>query len=351
MDGDDVTHSDVHTTAGSRKFGDDRAAGGIDLGEWKSDKGKVGDILVSEGTADSDPYPLPRPFCSLAVRPKSRDDEQKIGGELQKIAKEDPCFQIRRESATHETIVDGLSDLHLSTCLRRLGSRGVAVDTSIPKIPYKETITANADGHHRHKKQSGGAGQFGECYIRLMPGERGSGFEFIDKIVSASIPRQFIPAVEKGMVEQMTGGIIASSEVVDLQVELYDGKHHAVDSDENSFKMAGGRALKDAFLKASPILLEPIMTVEISVPSRFFGDVSGNLNNRRGQILGMEVEGDFQVIQAEVPLVEMQTYSTPLRSMTHGEGSFTMEFGRYDQVPSHLQDEVVAQMGSEDAEE
>jgi elongation factor G len=227
----------------------------------------------------------------------------------------------------------------------------VAVDTSIPKIPYKETITANADGHHRHKKQSGGAGQFGECYIRLMPGERGSGFEFIDKIVGASIPRQFIPAVEKGMVEQMTGGIIASSEVVDLQVELYDGKHHAVDSDENSFKMAGGRALKDAFMKANPILLEPIMTVEISVPSRFFGDVSGNLNKRRGQILGMEVEGDFQVIQAEVPLVEMQTYSTPLRSMTHGEGSFTMEFGRYDQVPSHLQDEVVAQMGSEDAEE
>ncbi len=225
------------------------------------------------------------------------------------------------------------------------------MDTSVPKIPYKETVTAKSQGHHRHKKQSGGAGQFGECFIRLAPGVRGSGFEFVDKIVGASIPRQFIPAVEKGVAEQMTRGIIASSEVVDVQVELYDGKHHAVDSDENSFKMAGARALKDAFLKASPILLEPIMKVEISVPSRFFGDVSGNLNNRRGHILGMEMEGDFQIIQAEVPLVEMQTYSTPLRSMTHGEGNFKMEFGRYDQVPSHLQEEVVAQMGSEDAEE
>jgi len=312
---------------------------------------KVGDILVSEGTAEEDPFPLPLPFCSLSVRPKSRDDEQKIGSELQKIVKEDPCFKVRREPATHETIVDGLSDLHLSTCLHRLSMRGVDVDTSVPKIPYKETITAKSQGHHRHKKQSGGAGQFGECFIRLAPSVRGSGFVFVDKIVGASIPRQFIPAVEKGVAEQMTQGIIASSEVVDVQVELYDGKHHAVDSDENSFKMAGARALKDAFLKASPILLEPIMKVEISVPSRFFGDVSGNLNNRRGHILGMEMEGDFQIIQAEVPLVEMQTYSTPLRSMTHGEGNFKMEFGRYDRVPSHLQEEVVAQMGSEDAEE
>jgi elongation factor G len=234
-------------------------------------------------------------------------------------------------------LVSGISDLHLKECLHRLELRGVKCDTSLPLIAYQETITSAAEGHHRHKKQSGGSGQFGECYIRLRPNERGAGFEFVNKVVGGSIPRQFIPAVEKGMNEQMMSGIIANSQVVDVVVELYDGKYHDVDSDEVSFRMAGARALRDAFEKAKPILLEPFMNVSISVPTRYFGDVSGDLNTRRGQILGMESTGTTQIIKASVPLAEMQTYSTPLRSMTHGEGSFEME-------------KIVADLGSKHAE-
>lgn len=306
---------------------------------------RVGDVVVSEGSAEPFRFPLPEPFTSLAVRPKSRNDEQKISGELAKIAKEDPTFRVRRDPQTHEMIVDGVSELHLHTCLHRVESRGVGVETSVPRIAYMETITGRAEGHYRHKKQTGGSGQFGEAYIRLHPNTRGAGFEFIDGVTGGAVPRQFIPAVEKGVVEQMARGIIASSQVVDVKVELYDGKHHEVDSDEISFKIAGARALQDAFLKAKPILLEPIMEVEIAVPSRFFGDVSGDLNTRRGRILGMDTDGDFQIIKANVPLAEVQGYSTPLRSMTAGEGSFSMKFDHYDQVPSYLQEKLVAELG------
>ncbi|MDP6941787.1 MAG: elongation factor G [Planctomycetota bacterium] len=311
---------------------------------------QIGNTIVSEGEGKDFEFPLPTPYTSVAVRPKSRDDEQKIGPELHKIAKEDPTFSVRRDSVTHELVVSGLSDLHLNEMLGLLHHRGVDCETTLPRIAYQETVTSNADGHHRHKKQSGGSGQFGECYIRLRPNDRGAGFEFLDKIVGGSIPRQFIPAVEKGMREQMEKGIIAGSQVVDLVVELYDGKHHDVDSDEVSFKMAGARALKGAFESARPILLEPVMHASISVPSRYFGDVSGDLNNRRGQILGMDSKGDMQIIEANAPLAELQSYSTPLRSMTHGEGSFTMEFAHYDQVPSHIQDKIVAALGEKEEE-
>lgn len=308
---------------------------------------EVGDVLVSEGEAKPYEFPLPKPYYSLAVRPRSRADEQKISAELQKAAKEDPCVRVRRDPATGESVVDGLSELHLATVFKRIESRGVGVDTKLPRIAYKETITGKAEGHHRHKKQTGGSGQFGECYIRIAPTARGEGFAFVNAVVGGAIPKQYIPAVEKGVVEQMTDGIIADAEVVDLQVEVYDGKFHAVDSDEMSFKTAARNALKDAFVKAGPILLEPVMTVEITVPSRYFGDVSGDLNTRRGHILGMDTEGEFQTIRAEVPLAEMQTYGTILRSMSHGEGSFSMEFARYDQVPSHLQDEVISKLDAD----
>ncbi len=303
---------------------------------------EVGDVLVSNGEATRHEFPLPKPYFTLAVSPKSRADEQKFSGELNKAAKEDPCIRVRRDEATHESLLDGLSELHLETVLKRVDSRGVGVETKLPRIAYKETITGKADGHHRHKKQTGGSGQFGECYIRIAPTVRGDGFLFTNKVVGGSIPRQFIPAIEKGCNEQMVVGILAGSEIVDIEVEVYDGKHHAVDSDELSFKTAARVALREAFMKASPILLEPIMKVEITVPSRYFGDVSGDLNTRRGQILGMEAEGDFQTILAEVPLAELLTYGTILRSMSHGEGSFAMEFDRYDQVPSHVQEQVVA---------
>ncbi len=303
----------------------------------------IGDTVTVEGGAEPFHFPLPEPFTFWAVSPRSRQDEQKISGELAKIAREDPCFRVERHPETHELLVYGLSELHLKTCLSRIEARGVGVDHRVPRIAYQETVSSRADGHHRHKKQTGGAGQFGEVYLRVAPGERGSGFEFVNAVVGGAIPRQFIPAVEKGIIEQMQQGIIAGSRVVDIKVEVYDGKHHDVDSDEHSFKIAGARALQDAFLKANPVLLEPIMEVEITVPSRFFGDVSGDLNTRRGRILGMEAKGDVQVIKAQVPLAEMLGYSTPLRSMTAGEGTFSMRFDHYEQVPPHIQEKIVAE--------
>ncbi|MGB0952438.1 MAG: elongation factor G [Planctomycetota bacterium] len=305
----------------------------------------VGDVMVSEGEGHFHQFPLPTPYTAYAITPKDRTAEQKIGQELHKLEREDPCFKTHYNDVTHETIVEGLSELHLAGLMHRLEQRGVAVDHRLPRIAYKETITTPAEGHHRHKKQTGGKGQFAECYIRLVPAERGSGYEFLDKVVGGSVPRQFIPAVEKGVAEQMVKGVIAGSTVVDMKVELYDGKFHAVDSDEHSFKAAGARALIEGFEKANPILLEPIMSVAITVPSRYFGDVSGDLNSRRGQILGMESAGDFQTIQADVPLSELQTYSTHLRAMTHGEGHFSMEEARYAQVPSHLQADIVSAQG------
>ena len=302
----------------------------------------VGDVLKAEGECAVFDFGLPEPVTPLAVRPESRSDEQKISGELAKLAKEDPTFRVERHEVTGETIVYGLSELHLQSLLNRLKGRGVGVTTSVPRIAYQETITTKAEGHHRHKKQTGGSGQFGECFIRIEPLPRGQGFEFVDAIVGGAIPRQYIPAVEKGIREQMEKGVLAGSQVVDIKVELYDGKHHEVDSDEISFKTAGARALVEAFSKGRPILLEPIMEVEITVPSRFMGDVTGDLNTRRGRILGMDAVDEFQVIKAQVPLAEMQTYSTPLRSMTAGEGSFTMRFDHYDQVPPHIQDKIIA---------
>ncbi|MHC4380498.1 MAG: GTP-binding protein, partial [Planctomycetota bacterium] len=233
----------------------------------------VGDVLVSEGEGHFHQFPLPTPYTSFAIVPKDRTAEQKIGQELHKLEREDPCFKVHYDEVTHETIVDGLSELHLKAMMHRLEVRGVAVDSHLPRIAYKETITTASEGHHRHKKQTGGKGQFAECHIRLIPTERGSGSEFQDKVVGGSIPRNFIPAVEKGVNEQMVKGVIAGSNVVDLRVELYDGKFHAVDSDEHSFRAAGARALIDGFEKANPILLEPVMKVAITVPSRYFGDV------------------------------------------------------------------------------
>jgi elongation factor G len=330
---------------GEKLIGTKTACPGDIVAVTRIDDLKVGDVLVSEGHAEMHHFPLPEPYTRLAIVPKDRSAEQKIGQELHKLEREDPCFRMVHDNTTHETIIEGLSDLHLRGLLHRLEARGVEVETHLPRIAYKETITKAAEGHFRHKKQTGGKGQFAECYIRLIPGERGSGFQFVDKVVGGSVPRPFIPAVGKGVQEQMLKGVIAGSNVIDLVVELYDGKFHAVDSDEHSFKMAGARALMDGFSKANPILLEPIMEVEITVPARYFGDVSGDINSRRGQILGMNTAGDFQTIEGQVPLAELQTYGTLLRAMTHGEGSFTMNFLRYDQVPSHLQADIMSAQG------
>ena len=290
-----------------------------------------------------EPVHVPPPMVSLAVEPKSRGDEQKLSGALRKLASEDLTFTAERDAVTGELVITGITNLHLDTMIKRLKERfSVEVDTKPPRVPLKETIQAKAEGHHRHKKQTGGAGQFGEVYLKVEPRERGSGFEFVDEVVGGAIPKNFLPAVEKGIVAALDGGVFAGYPVVDVCVRVYDGKHHPVDSNETSFKMAGAKAFKDGFLKAKPCLLEPIVDLEVEVPASAMGDITGDLNSRRGRIQGMDTVGNLQIIRAQVPLKEMLTYSTDLRSMTAGEGSYTFTFSHYDVLPAKLAEEVRA---------
>lgn len=287
---------------------------------------------------------MPRPTVALAVEPKRREDEQKISDALRKIMAEDPSFHTRRDPTTHEMVIEGLSELHLQIHLQQLHRRyGVEVATHVPRIAYKETIRAKAEGHYRHKKQSGGRGQFGEVYCRIAPRERGAGFEFVDDIVGGSIPRQFLPSIEKGMRSVLEHGVLAGCQVIDVTVSVYDGKFHEVDSDGISFEIAGRNAFKDAFLKARPVLLEPVMQATIAIPAHFMGVITGDLNSRRGRIVGMDSVGDQTLIKALVPLKELQQYATQLRSVTAGEGAFSMEFDHYDPMPGNLQDQIVAE--------
>jgi len=319
---------------------------------------KVEDIGASDTLCDEG-HPLvyqgikfPIPMVSLAIEPKSRGDEQKISGVLASLVQEDPTFLTRRDTQTKETIISGMGALHLSIIEERMKNRfGLEINTKEPTVPYLETVTANSESHYRHKKQTGGRGQFAEVYIRMMPNERGAGFEFIDAIVGGSVPNQFIPAVEKGIHEALESGAYAGFLAVDLKVELYDGSFHAVDSDEQSFKIASRGAYREAFMAAKPVLLEPVVTLEVTVPSKYFGDVSSDMNRRRGRITGMDAVGDYQIISAEVPLAEIMTYSTDLRSMTGGEGDFAIEPLRYDIVPTHLAQGIVAKRKKAAAEE
>jgi len=288
---------------------------------------------------------FPTPMVSLAVQPKKRGDEQRISGGLAKLADEDRTFVVRRDAQTGELVVSGMSTLHLDVMLERLKSRfDVEVVTSKPKIPYKETITGTADARYRHKKQTGGRGQYGEVFIKLEPLERGQGFEFVDEIVGGRIPNQYIPAVEKGIRETMASGILAGYPVEDVRVRLYDGSFHAVDSSEAAFKTAASKAFQEGFMKAKPVLLEPIVNMEITIPSEFMGDVSGDISSRRGRITGMDQgPGGIQIVKATVPMSEVMHYATELRSMTGGRGAFTMEFAYYDVVPQRTAETVIAQ--------
>lgn len=309
----------------------------------KVDDLQIGDSVSAEGAGLAlKPTAFPMPAYSLAVNPASRGDEQKINQGLEKLASEDPTFTTGRDSGTGEHLISGMSPLHLEVQLGRLKRRfGVGTVQHIPSIPYKESVTQKAEGHHRHKKQSGGRGQFAEVYLRIIPLDRGQGFEFKDAVVGGSIPRQFIPEAHKGIKKFMEKGGRAGCEVVDVQAELYDGKFHDVDSDQLSFQLAGERAFAEAFAKAKPILLEPVMEVEIEVPDRFTGDVASNLSTQRGRMLGMETKDGIQIIRATVPMKEMQEYSTQLRSMTAGEGSFTMKASHLDPVPANLAQEII----------
>jgi elongation factor G len=289
------------------------------------------------------PVVYPEPATTFAIEPKTRGDEDKISVALHRLMEEDRVLRVSLDSQTHEMLLSGMGQLHIEVVVARLRKRyKVEVNLKKPRIPYRETIKSAAEGHGRHKKQTGGHGQFGDCKIRMKPLPRGSDFTFVDDIFGGSIPKNFIPAVEKGIQEARTKGFVAGFPMVDFQVELYDGQYHDVDSSEMSFKIAGSLAYKDAVAKCRPTLLEPIMKVEISVPQEYAGAVMGDLSSRRGRPQGMEPRGSMQVIKAEVPLAEMLSYDAELTSMTGGRGSYHMDMSHYDEVPGHLQDKIIA---------
>ena len=296
----------------------------------------------------------PNPMVGLAVTPKSRADEQKIGESLNKLMTEDPTLHLVHDPDTHEVVVQGMSDLHLQLLFDRLQRRfGVEVETALPRIAYRETISKSSEGHHRHRKQSGGRGQFGECYLRLKPLPQGSGVVFKDSVVGGSIPRNLIPAVDKGIHEVCAEGILTNGSVVDVEAEVYDGKFHAVDSDEGSFRMAGARAFSDGFEKAKPVLLEPIMKLEIHVPTDDAGTIFSDLTSqRRGHVLDQsnEEDGAITVIVAEAPLSLVQTYHRDLKSQTAGEGSYLMDFARFAPMPAAEQVKILTVVGKRQAE-
>jgi elongation factor G len=316
----------------------------------KLDELHLGDVLHDDHSLDyvhHKALPYPVPLHALAVIPRTRGDETKINEVLHRIREEDPTFEAHFDTETHELVIHGLGQMHLSLVLERIQNEGVTVDAKPPKIAYRETIRAKAEGHYRHKKQSGGAGQFGEVYLRVEPLERGTGFEFVDAIVGGVIPKGFMPAIEKGIRDIMQKGIAAGYPVEDVRVTVYDGKTHSVDSKEIAFKTAGKFAFKDAFLKAKPTILEPIVQVEVTTPGNSLGSITGDLSSRRGKVYGTDTMGTgTTLVRAAVPLAEMIEYEPALKSMTKGRGSFTMEFSHYDPVPDRVAEELVAKHGA-----
>jgi len=305
---------------------------------------QTGDTLADKASpVVYPPVVFPEPATTFAIEPKTRGDEDKISTALQRLQEEDPVLRVSRDAQTHEMLLSGMGQLHVEVVVGRLRKRyKVEVNLKKPKIPYRETIKGSAEAHGRHKKQTGGHGQFGDCKIRIKPLARGEDFRFVDDIFGGSIPKNFIPAVEKGIQEARLKGFLAGYPMVDFQVELYDGQYHDVDSSEMSFKIAGSLAFKDGIPKCRPTILEPIMRVEIGVPDEYAGAVMGDLSSRRGRPQGMENKGSLQIIKAEVPLAEMLSYDAELTSMTGGRGSYHMEMDHYDEVPVHLQEKVIA---------
>ena len=296
------------------------------------------------------PQPMP-PVISFAVYAKNKGDEDKIHGALRKILEEDTGLQLKREVETNETVLSGRGLVHIETTIEKIKRKfNVEMGIKTPKVPYRETFKRKIRVQGKHKKQSGGHGQFGDCWLTLEPIAKGKGFEFVDAIVGGSIPRTYIPAVEKGVLEACQKGLLAGFPCVDFKVTLDDGSYHSVDSSEMAFKMAGSIAFKKAAEQAKAVLLEPIMNVSILVPDEFTGDIMGDLNSRRGRVLGMDTEGEKQVINANVPMAEFLRYAPDLRSMTGGRGTFTMEFGHYDEVPGDLSQKVIEKINAEEKE-
>jgi elongation factor G len=304
----------------------------------------TGDTLCAkEHQVTLPPLQFPKPPFNVAVSPKGKDVD-KLGPALQRIAEEDPTLVVHREETTGETIISGMGETHVDVAAEKMKRKfGVEVDLHAPRVPYRETITAAVDSEYIHKKQTGGHGQYARVAIKIEP-NKGSGFQFVDAVVGGAVPRNYIPAVEKGIVEAMHEGALAHCPMVDVKVTLFDGKEHPVDSSEMAFKLAGSQALKQGALKANPVLLEPVYEMKIRVPESFTGDIMSDLNTKRAKVHGMNPEdGGMTVINAEAPLAEVLRYATDLRSITQGRGTFEMEFHHYEEVPAHLAQKVIAE--------
>ena len=306
----------------------------------------IGDVIYTAGAGQIAMPATPAPMFSLAIQPKARGDEDKISAALKHYADEDPCFQIDRSASTHEMVIRGIGDQHLRTILGRMVRyHKLEVETRKPKIPYRETITGSATNvEYTHKKQTGGAGQFARVFINVLPNERGAGYEFVDKIFGGAIDQGFRPSVDKGVRAQMAEGVLAGYPVVDVKVELIDGKTHPVDSKDIAFQIAGRGAFKEGFMKAKPVLMEPIVQIEVTVPTENMGDISGDLASRRGQMKGQDMlPGGLCVIKGEVPLAEVADYHSRLSSITGGQGSYSLELSHYEMVPSNVAQEIIAE--------
>jgi len=314
-----------------------------DIGVIPKLEASTGDTLtVREGPVTLDRIVFPDTSYAASIHPKTRNDVDKLSTALGRIVEEDPTLRVHRDDATGETIMEGLGESHVQITAERLARKyGVNVDIGLPKVAYMETVTAPAKAEGRHVRQSGGHGQYGVCNLEIEPAERGAGFVFVDKIVGGVVPRQFIPAIEKGVREAMEHGNLAGCPVVDVRVSLVFGKYHPVDSSEAAFKMAGSIGFRNAFNDARPCLLEPIHKVEIRIPEDCMGKVMGDLSSRRGKIQGMDMEGSFQLIKAHVPAKELYRYSSTLRSLTGGRGVHTEDFSHYEEMPRDQEHKVI----------
>lgn len=311
---------------------------------------KLKETAVCDTLADEknpvvfDPIIFPEPAIAVSVKPKSREDEEKISTALHKLAAEDPTFKVSHDPQTKELIISGLGDLHLDVMVGRLKKRfNVAVELGTPKVSFKETISKSVKVQGKFKRQSGGRGQYGDVWIEVQPLQRGGGFEFIEKIFGGAIPRNYVPSVEKGVRQACLEGAVAGYPIEDLRVILYDGSYHEVDSSDMAFQIAGGMALRKAVAEAGPILLEPVMEIDVSIPEDCLGAISGDINSRRGRIMGMEVKGKSQIVKAQVPLSEMFKYANDLRSLTGGRGFYTMHFSHYEEVPHKIASGIMSQ--------
>ncbi len=365
MSGEIKSDSEVHNTSngGKERFGTlfimngkkqdsiEKAVPGTILAVPKlKDTGVNDTISTDPRQKELRKIQFPNPIMSYSITAAKSGEEEKIGTGLSKLSASDPTIRMERNAETHELLLSGMGDQHLAQVIKKLKETSkVEVNLAPPKIPYRETVTGSAEGHYRHKKQTGGHGQFAEVFLRIEPNPEG--FEFANEVVGGNIPKNFIPAVEKGVVEAMEKGPLAGCLVQDVKVTVYDGKHHPVDSSEMAFKIAARTAFRNSMSNANPILLEPIQKVDILIPDEYMGDITGDLNHKRGRILGMNAEEGMQMVQAEIPLAEMSRYANELRSMTQGRGSFEMEFDHYEMVPSNIAKEIMDSYKAEEEEQ